>query len=239
MAHRKLVRVQRRHFFMTKTILLAAAAIFVGGASYAAVPTLAGHGNSTPVHVTPKKGKPLVDQTSGGIGEGIVSQNFGSSYPTYSSADADAFTVPKGSTWSVTGVIANGEYFNGSGPATSENVTFYKDKKGAPSKKGLKACTYTGVAGTDASGSFTITLPAACSLKAGNYWVSVVANLDFDAGGEWGWNDATDLGPYQADWENPGGSFGVGCTTWEAELTCIDDGQANGKDYELLGTASK
>jgi hypothetical protein len=217
-----------------KTIAIAAAAALSIGSAYAAQPTVAGHGSAAPVHLVYPKSGTLVNQTTGGAGIGIVSQNFESTYAAYDSAGADAFTVPTGKKWKVSTVVATGTYFNGSGPATSEDVTFYADKKGAPGKA-VKGCTYTSVAGKDASGTFTIPLKKACKLKAGTYWVSVVANLAFSAGGEWGWDDATDTGPDQADWENPQGGFGAGCTTWAAELSCIPDGQANGKDYELLG----
>lgn len=180
-----------------------------------------------------KKGATLVDQTSGGAGIGIVSQTFQSSFSIYDAADADAFVVPTGKTWTVTSIVAAGTYFNGSGPATSEDVTFYADKKGVP---GAVVKAFPSVKGKDSAGTFTIAIPK-LKLKAGTYWVSVVANLSFGGSpsGEWGWNDATDTGPHQADWENPGGGFGIGCTTWTAEATCIPDGQANGKDYELLG----
>ena len=219
-----------------KTIAIAAAAALSIGSAYAAQPTVAGHGSAAPAQfVYPKKGGTvLVNQTTGGSDIGIISQNFESTYATYDSADADSFVVPKGKKWQVSEVVANGTYFNGSGPATSEDVTFYADKKGAPGKA-VKGCTYTDVKGKDASGAFTIKLKKACKLKAGTYWVSVVANLAFSAGGEWGWNDATDTGPAQADWENPAGGFGIGCTKWGVEQTCIADGQANGKSYELLG----
>ena len=221
---------------MTKTMLLAAAAVLAGGAAYAASsPSVAGHGSAAAHYVAPKGSGTIVNQTTGGTGNGIVSQNFETSLQAYDAADADAFTITKSA--KATGIVANGLYFNGPGPATSENVTFYKDKKGAPGSA-IKNCTYTNVNGTDASGVFTITFKKACKLKKGVYWVSVVANLNFagGAGGEWGWQDATETGPHQADWENPGGGFATACTTWMPELTCIPNGQTNGKSYVLNGT---
>ena len=222
-----------------KTIAIAAIAAFTMGSAYAAQPTLSGHGSGTaPAFVPPKGGaKVLLNQTTGGTGNGIVSQNFESSLATYDSADADAFAVPTGTSWKVSQVVANGVYFNGPGPATSENVTFYADVRGKPGKP-VKGGTFTNVVGADASGAFTITLPKAVKLKGGKtYWVSVVANLAYagGAGGEWGWEDATQIGPEQADWENPGGGFGTTCTKWGVETTCIPNGQANGKSLELLG----
>ena len=58
------------------------------------------------------------------------------------------------------------------------------------------------------------------------YWVSVVANLDFLAGGEWGWENRTTTNGGAAQWQNPGGGFGV-CPTWGDENVCIPDGQGD------------
>ena len=53
-----------------------------------------------------------------------------SSLDAYDSQGADDFTVPDGATWKVSEVDVTGLYFNGPGPAVSENVFFYKaDKK--------------------------------------------------------------------------------------------------------------
>jgi hypothetical protein len=185
--------------------------------------------------VTPN-GTVLFDQTTDDSGIGIVSQTFESTYSVYDSQGADDFVVPSGKTWTVSEVDVYGQYFNGSGPAASENVTFYKDKKGHPGKV---VKTFTGLKGTDSSGSFKITLPKkGVKLKAGTYWVAVNANLAFSAGGEWGWDSTATAGTGSAaDWENPAGGFGIGCTTYTTETTCIPDGQGPGKVFAIVGTA--
>ena len=70
----------------------------------------------------------LYNQNSNG--EGIDSQNFTSStFISYDDQGADDFVIPKHRVWTITEVDVSGVYFNGSRPATSENVIFYKSTK--------------------------------------------------------------------------------------------------------------
>jgi len=234
---------------MNKTLLLAAAAALclAGGATYAATPEAAHFSAASKVAPNfgfhPKKLSVLYNQTSGNSGVGIDSQMFESEYSAYDDQAADDFTVPKGSTWTVEQVDASGEYFNGSGPAASENVYFYAAGKGKKSGPGKLLMSFTGVKGQDSSGSYSITLPkGGMVLKAGHYFVSVQSVCSFSGGcGEWGWNTTTAGGATYgspADWENPGGGFGV-CPTWGAEATCIPDGQGPDMIFELLGKSKK
>lgn len=151
-------------------------------------------------------------------GAADVSQNFESSFDQYDSAAAVAFTVAM--PCFVDSVYVPGQYFNGSGPATSETVTFYTDNGGTPGSV-IDSQTVTGV---DAFGTFTIPITPV-RIPAGNAWVSVVANMDFSAGGEWGWEVAsTSKGHGDAMWENPGNGFASGCTTWTDIAVCIPGG---------------
>lgn len=158
----------------------------------------------------------LYDQTSNPGGNGTFSQNF-SDDPAQSSAAADDFVVPDGQTWIVKEIDVPGLYFNGSGPADSENVTFFKDKN---HKVGKTVAELDNLHGTDVGfGSFDITLgDKGVKLKSGHYWVSVVANFSFSPGGEWGWENQT-AGTIEGDpamWEQPGGTT---CPTW-----CVEGG---------------
>jgi hypothetical protein len=171
----------------------------------------------------------LYDQHGTDSGIGIVSQNFESSFDAYDSQAADDFVVPGGEKWRVREVDVTGVYFNGSGPARDETVTFYKDDHGHPGK----VISSDTEAGTDNFGSFSIVLSKEGSpkLKGGSgdgktYWVSVVANLDFFAGGEWGWENQIEVIHNPAQWQNPGGGFGV-CSSWDDENVCIPDGQGD------------
>jgi hypothetical protein len=175
----------------------------------------------------------LYDQTSNPSGSTYTnSQNFGTGNSN-STAAADDFVVPDGQTWIVKEVDVPGLYFNGSGPATSESVTFFKDKNGTVGKT---VAELDNLNGADDNGSFAITLGnKGVKLRSGHYWVSVVANLSFEAGGEWRWeNQAT--GTTEGDpamWQNPGGTT---CTTWTAESVCFG-GPIGDQMFTLKGKA--
>jgi hypothetical protein len=210
---------------MTKTALLATSAMLAlsAGTASAATNTMFVRGVA-PHHVvfgvTPGSGT-LYDQNINDNGVGIVSQNFNSSVSIYDSQGADDFTVPKGHTWTIKEVDVSGVYFNGSGPATSEEVQFYKDKGGLPSGKALADCK--NIVGADSGGSFAIKIPKGCKVKlgAGHYQVSVIANLGgVGAGGEWGWLTNNEVAKDPAAWQNQGGGFGI-CPTWGVMTTCI------------------
>jgi hypothetical protein len=209
---------------MNKTMLLAAGAVLAltGAASAAGHIAPAGHGvvKAFPRSGLDRSSGVLYDQHGTDSGIGIVSQNFESTYDAYDAAAADDFTV--GKKWKVSEVDVTGVYFNGSGPARDETVTFYKDSGGLP---GAAVNSQT-VAGSDSGGSFNIPLKSV-KLKAGTYWVSVYANMDFGAGGEWGWENQLSVVGNPAAWQNPGGGFGIGCTSWTTETSCIPDGQGD------------
>ncbi len=162
----------------------------------------------------------LYDQTSNASGFGTISQDF-SDDEAYSSAAADDFVVPSGKTWKLKEVDIPGTYFNGSGPANSEDVTILQDKKG---KLGKVIAQFTNVVGTDNNGSFAIPLgKKGVKLKSGHYWLSVVINMPFLNYGEWFWENQT-AGTTEGDpamWENPGDGYGSGCTTWTPETKCV------------------
>lgn len=179
----------------------------------------------------------LYDQTANAAAFGDSSQDFETSFDGFDDFAADDFVVPAATAWSLTQVFVGGQYFNGVGPAPSVNVWVYPDATGAPGA--TATCTYTGVAPTtDTAGDLTLDLPSACVLAEGTYWLVVQARMDFSAGGEWGWrttNTNTAIGT-AAKWQNPGNSFGTGCTTWTNHQTCIP-GSA-GADYLFKLTGS-
>ncbi|MGA9829470.1 MAG: hypothetical protein WBQ57_14205 [Rhodanobacteraceae bacterium] len=178
----------------------------------------------------------LYDQTTSSYGSGIISQNFTSTTAdTYNAAVADDFVVTDASGWTVNQVNAAGVYFNGSGPADSFDVNIYPDNGGFPAA--APTCSYSGLAYTEApAGAFSIPLSSGCSLAQGTYWVSVVANMSFSAGGEFGWetfSPGTTPGEV-AEFENPSDFFGTGCTTWTNIQTCITTaGSSTG--FQIIG----
>jgi hypothetical protein len=138
---------------MKKTSLLAAAAAMALSSAAFAGPSAAGYGIAAKV-VNNSPLATLVDQTGTDSGIGITSQNFEASFDQYDNMGADDFTVPAGFVWKVTQVNASGVYYNGSGPASSVHVTFYKNDGGLPGAvvKDFPAVVPT----TDNFGSFGI-----------------------------------------------------------------------------------
>jgi hypothetical protein len=191
---------------MNKILLLTAVSVIALCTSGAlAVP---GKSNSFKL---PKNVKVLWNQNSNSAREGVSSVNFTSTGTSYDDQAADDFAIPKGKIWKITEVDVTGVYYNGSGPAGSENVIFYKDAKGVPGKAVAKG-TFNNLQGVGSYGDFTITLPkGGVRLKVGHYWVSVVANTPFAA--NWGWEINSTQHGDQAVWQNPGGAFGE-CETW-------------------------
>ena len=237
---------------MTKTLLLGAAAALIlsaGSASAASHPSMMVKGHAPHFNLFPggKGAKTLYDQTSAVGSNGVDSQNFESTYAAYDDQGADDFVVPSGATWTVTEVDAPGIYYNGSGPASSENVIFYSDGKGEPGKA-VKGGAVNNVKGKDSGGSFTISLGKKGVTLAGGgkpgkkgkgttYWVSVVANCSFGGGcGQWGWSTSTKMHGNGAQWQNPGGGFGV-CPTWGPITTCISGDTDPDFAFVLKGTS--
>jgi hypothetical protein len=227
---------------MTKTALLAGtAALALSAVSASASSPVAltskgsGHFARHTVHSTPGGRITLVDQNSNDTGIAVVSQNFDTSSSQYDSQGADDFTVPKGVTWVIKEVAVTGTYFNGSGPATSENILIYADDRGLPGKL---LAEVDDLKGEDNLGSFSIDLgKKSIKLVHGKYWLSVVANLGgIGNGGQWGWEtNAVQNGKYPAAWQNEGGGFGV-CPTWGVMQNCIGSyGEGPDFMFELRG----
>jgi hypothetical protein len=222
---------------MTRIILLSTAsllALTAGGALAGSHPGLLA--KPTGLHPFRLPSGVLYNQNSN-FGYGIDSQNFSGSSSSLSSAAGDDFVIPAGQKWRITEVDVTGMYFNGSGPAKSEVVTFYTNKKGRPDK--AKA-TFT-LNCTDSRGSFACALPGTGQRLSGGtfgkrYWLSVVANCDFISCGQWGWVQNTVTHNKPGQWENPQNGFGTGCTTWNNTSTCIPSpGVVDDYAFDLKG----
>lgn len=177
----------------------------------------------------------LFEQNDDANGVAILSSTDDDEWSAYSSYGADDFAVPAGHKWKITEVDITGIYVNGSGPAYSENVLFFKNKNGLP---GRPVAECDGVVGKDNGGSFAIKLPKSCrvALKGSNtYWVSVVANLTWDVYGIWEWETRNGQNGNPATWENPGGGFGF-CSDWGVMTSCIGNyGEGPDFMFELKG----
>jgi hypothetical protein len=219
--------------FKLVTVAAAATALLVAGltgqAGASGKPSASGHGKAVVVRSTDAL---LYSQNDNDSTVGISSQNFEAANDAFDDAAADDFVVPAGVRWAVQSVTVTGVYYNGTGPAASETVTFYKNSSGHP---GAVVGSVTAV-GNDSAGSFVIPLGTPVKLKPGTYWVSVVANQDFTPNGQWGWETRTVQSNGPAQWQNPGGGFGV-CPTWTALTTCIPTSGGPDLMFALNGKA--
>jgi MYXO-CTERM domain-containing protein len=188
----------------------------------------------------------IFDQTTGpDSGQGVSSQDFEPAFDASDDAAADDFTVPPGTSWSISTVVANGRYNVTPAAAPTQllvsapsvaHVTIYPDGGGQPGSSPI--CAYTDVPTNDVSGTFTLTLPSACPLPAGTYWLSVRAHMPLDAG-SWLWATQTDaLSGAPAVWENPGNQSATGCTTWSDMLACQPTAIGPNLRFKLIGTTS-
>jgi len=157
----------------------------------------------------------LYDQTAGGNTNGYTCQDFEAAYDIYDSYIADDFVVTAPG-WAVNQVVVSGQYST-TGPATGFNVYFYSNSGGVPG-----ALVYTGLNQpfVQAASVFTITLGTAAVLAPGTYWVCAQARLDYGTGGQYYWNQVNAAYGSVAQFQNPGGGFGV-CPAWGNIQTCI------------------
>ncbi len=216
--------------------MLAAGLMLVGGALGSAQAASGAHRPTGVVHSQVRANPASVagtlhDQNSDDNGIGISSQNFESAFDAYDDQGADDFKIGLGHIWKIKVVNVTGVYYNGSGPAVSENVTIYKNSGGFP---GAVMASQT-ITGLDTGGSFSITLAPAVTLNSGKYWISVQANMDFNVGGQWGWETRNTQYRLGAEWQNPGDGFSTGCTTYTNLLTCIPSGEGPDFMYSLVG----
>ena len=205
---------------MNKSVLLAAvSAIALCGGDASAARLITRSVSDTPSPFpTQKTAKVLWNQNSNSNGQNILSMNFTSTGTAYNSQAADDFVIPTGKTWRITEVDVSGVY-SGSGPANSENVFFYRNAKGMPGNAISKA-TFNNLQGSDSNGNFAITLPnGGFRLKAGHYWVSVIANMAEGCCGVWAWNINSVQHHDQATWQNPGGGLD-NCRSWGTLENC-------------------
>ncbi|HEY6577926.1 MAG TPA: hypothetical protein VIY09_01260 [Rhizomicrobium sp.] len=164
------------------------------------------------------------------FGGSVNSQNYGSGFEEYTDAAADDFAVPSGQTWRIAEVDVTGVYFNGSGPASSELVTFYSNRKNRPYRIYRGPFTLNC---TDNDGSFQCILPKRVRLQAGTWWVSLVADCNFQTCSEWNWTENTAVRGSEAVWKNPGESGK--CTNFKPLHVCFGGAPAD-LAFDLIGT---
>jgi hypothetical protein len=181
----------------------------------------------------------LYDQYNNQGLSNITSQNFEAAFDAYDGFAADDFVVPAGQTWSINLVEVDGEYSTAGGPATSVNVFIYSNATG--SLPGALNASRTNVAYTQgpAAGDFVVSLGSPIVLGAGTWWISVQSNQVSSTAGQWFWHNRAVTSNAGAAWQNPGGGFAVGCTSWGRRGVCVPSGSADPDQvFRLSGTLS-
>ncbi|HTG18107.1 MAG TPA: proprotein convertase P-domain-containing protein, partial [Blastocatellia bacterium] len=212
----------------------------VGAGITGAKPTTSngvGAGRSSPPNLPASPFALLYDQTNNAAPTpgGVTSQNFEAVNNAFDSECADDFVVPVGEIWTINQVFVVGEY-SIAGPAASANVVFYADSSTLPGA--VAATAANSPVTTDVGGDFTITLSAPAVLTSGTYWVSVQANLNFTPTGQWFWDNRSTISNSGAAWRNPGGGFGVGCTSFGRKTTCLPTQNGPDELFQILGTSA-
>lgn len=150
----------------------------------------------------------LFSQMTPSADPAIASQTF-PDFGNCTMQGADDFTVPAGPSWNVSRVDVIGVL--GGGPVSFFDVFIYADAAGSP---GAPVYSATGLAFTQNTNVFTITLTSAAILPAGTYWISVVANMPFVPNGQYFWQPNT--GPLAGNvfyWRDPC-NLATGFTNW-------------------------
>jgi hypothetical protein len=178
--------------------------------------------------------KVLFTENTQGSGNYINSQNYTSGlYTSYNDQAADDFVVPRGRTWTIKEIDVTGCC---SYTPISEDVYFYRNDHGLPGKP-VKGGSFTDLAGTS-NPSFAISLGKGVTLKAGHYWVSVVANCSATGDcGAWGWEERYIVVKDPGVFRQPGNGAGMGCINWTVAATCTQNTSLYDFMFELQGNA--
>jgi hypothetical protein len=211
-------RVTRIHL----PLLALAAIVAVPWVAVAAGPVVIGPEASVAITPGPPPIGVLYDQTDSPAGAGFTSQVFEPASSAFDCRAGDDFTVPAPDVeWDIAGIVVLGAYL-GSGPTPLIDVEVFTDGGSIPSSTAL--CSYIGLqAGVDftddGNGNLDIALPTLCVAPAGDYWLSVRADMDSTVG-QWLWVERTTQSGASFAWENPGDGFGTGCVSWTPAGGC-------------------
>lgn len=180
----------------------------------------------------------LYDQTSNAAGNGAPDQDFEAAFNAYDSQGADDFVVTDPNGWDVEQVNTVGT--TGTAGGSTVSVTFHSNSAGGgdPDLPGaaVAGCSYSGIVPVDTLGSLAITLPTACSLPQGTYWVAIQVNQNFGTNGQHFWSNRTVQSGSESVWRNPGNGFATGCVAYTPQTTCgVGGGASPDFLFQILG----
>ncbi len=161
---------------------------------------------------------------SASTGNGLPSQDFEAAFDDFDAEAADDFIAP-GTAQMASTICQVSIEGTGAGlptdPANMVVLNIYDDDNGLPGTV-IYTESFSGAAvDPDGDGNFTLDLTGSMMLIGGEtYWLSAVAEMGFNCCGQWFWTTASDGNGSAYVWQNPGGGFGLGCTTWTDGATC-------------------
>ena len=156
----------------------------------------------------------LFDQTQNAETNGLVAQDFETLFNGNDCRIADDFDVPTGDTWYIDSLKIYG-FYNVSNPdSAGMNITIYENNNGA-----IGSSVYTNVfqvnLDQDGDGAIMAVWNTPLQLTAGSYWLAASARKNYISDqGVWYWYLESSGYGEEAKWENPGGSWNAGCTSW-------------------------
>jgi len=166
----------------------------------------------------------LFDQTQNATTNGLVAQDFENLFNGNDCRIADDFDVPSGDTWYIDSIKIYGFYNVTSPDSAGMNITIYENNNGA-----IGSSVYTNVfqvnLDQDGDGAITAVWNTPLQLSAGSYWLAASARKNYISDqGVWYWYLENSGYGEEAKWENPGGSWNAGCTSWTdiTDNSCVN-----------------
>jgi hypothetical protein len=193
---------------------LTIATALTGTASAATAPSTSATGSASAERTVLGKACKGAANLGASQGVGLTAQDFEAAYDQYDAMGAADFK-PK-ATCKVKAIYIEGSTVSGFPTAFNWAIN-----EGSPDGKTVKKCS--GKAALDGSSqSFKFPVKKGCKLKKNKtYWLTGNAQLDFATGGQWYWETTLEDVGADDQWQNPGGGFGVGCTTWSEVGGCL------------------
>lgn len=166
----------------------------------------------------------LFDQTQNPETNGLVAQDFEPIFNNNDCRIADDFDVPSGETWYIDSIKIYGFYNVTSPDSAGMNITIYENNSGS-----IGSSVYSNVfqvnLDQDGDGAIIASWSTPLELTAGSYWLAASARKNYISDqGVWYWYLESSGYGEEAKWENPGGAWNAGCTSWTdiTDNSCVN-----------------